>query len=437
MLKTILHQLLNQRRMNGWIFFELLLVSLFLWMVIDPICVLKSVQNMPHGYESEGRYVVRLQTLDATYAAFNPEYEDDSLRVNYYEHIARLLRDLPEVDSYAVSVQLSFPGSGNWSGGTLYGDTLAVKGDKFVHGQWYAFVDFEGSDPFKTYGFRDAATGAYLQKPADTRNKLFLSENYAQALCGTAQATGKYVYMGDQSKHEVAGVFANYKHFEQTEYYPLYIQFEQEIKASPYMVWRYPFILKLKEGVDATAFEQRFAKEVAPLLSMGNLRFASLKSFDSYVEDNKEMSGTNNLFRLKYALTGFAVLCIFLGMLGTFWIRSNARRQEIGVMRSMGASRQTITLQFLLEAGLLVTLAFLCALVFILIYGHLEGFTPVPSAGNHPLRDPDFWANNFTGHFFAVSMVAYIILLVTSLLGTYIPVRRAANVLPADALRDE
>lgn len=45
--------------------------------------------------------------------------------------------------------------------------------------------------------------------------------------------------------------------------------------------------------------------------------------------------------RLQSALIGFALLSIFLGMLGTFWMRCNARRAEIGLMRSMGARKGT------------------------------------------------------------------------------------------------
>ena len=42
MIKIIRHQLWNQRRQNGWIFVELVIVSFFLWTVIDPIYVLTS-----------------------------------------------------------------------------------------------------------------------------------------------------------------------------------------------------------------------------------------------------------------------------------------------------------------------------------------------------------------------------------------------------------
>ena len=55
MVKTIFNQLWNQRKMNFWIFLELLAVSFFLWLVLDPVYVLNVNKQTPRGYESEGR----------------------------------------------------------------------------------------------------------------------------------------------------------------------------------------------------------------------------------------------------------------------------------------------------------------------------------------------------------------------------------------------
>ena len=60
MIRTILHQLWNQRRQNGWIFLELLVVSFFLWTVIDPIYVLLANRAIDRGYNPEGLYVVNI-----------------------------------------------------------------------------------------------------------------------------------------------------------------------------------------------------------------------------------------------------------------------------------------------------------------------------------------------------------------------------------------
>ena len=53
------------------------------------------------------------------------------------------------------------------------------------------------------------------------------------------------------------------------------------------------------------------------------------------------------------------------------------------------------------------------------------------------ILDMSYWQNQPVMHFCIVTLMTYIILLVIALIGTYIPVKRASHILPADALRDE
>ena len=437
MIHKILKQIWNQRRTNGWIFFELLAVGFFLWLVIDPICVLTSTMNIAPGYEGKGRYIVRLAAYEATHGKYDAEAEaNDLLKVEHYNRVARIIRDLPEVESYTIPVQLCFPGSGNWSGFQLFRDTADVAKNSFVHSQQYSFV--KGTDPFLTYGMKDALTGEPMRVNPDAKG-VYISENMALELFGTKDARGKTVYQNSEksSALTVEGVFQDYKHFDYTQPYGLSVLFQEKIEASPWMAWRYPFVFKLKEGVDEEAFVEHFTREVAPTLEWGNLYFAGIHTFEEICEDMNRSSGVYNKIRMYYALAGFAILCVFLGMLGTFWIRSDARRQEIGVMRSMGASRCNIIVQFITEATLLVTLAFAGTLLLLINYVYLEGMFNDVFAGMRPVVSDKYWVNNVVQHFGVVSMVTYLILLGVSLVGTLIPVVRATRLLPADALRDE
>lgn len=437
MIKIIFHQLWNQRRMNGWIFLELLVVGFFLWVILDPICVLTSTKNIDPGYDAEGCYVVRLATLEPTHGMYDAAAEaNDSMKVEHYNRVARIIRDLPEVESYAIPKQLCFPGSRNWSGGQLFRDTADVAKNNFVHLQWYSFV--KDTDPFTTYGMRDAISGEPL-KANHEKFGIYISENLAIELFGDKNACGKIVYQNADmnSGLEVIGVFCDYKHFDYTQPYGLGIYFEQGIEASPWMSYRYPFVFKLKKGVDEEAFVKRFIDEVAPGLAWGNLYFDTIQSFSEMCEEYNNQNGIYNKIRMHYALAGFAVLCVFLGMLGTFWIRSNARKQEIGVMRSMGATRQRIIAQFLLEATMLVTFAFVCSLIIVLNYIYIIGmFDEIFAPGFQPIISDKYWVNNPIKHFGMITLFTYLILLGISLIGTLIPVTRAANALPSEALKD-
>ena len=107
MIRTILHQLWNQRRQNGWIFLELLVVSFFLWTVIDPIYVLLANRAIDRGYNPEGLYVVNIGMYDETNGNFNPGMASDSMNLVAYRRIVRIVREQPEVDSWSISVFLT------------------------------------------------------------------------------------------------------------------------------------------------------------------------------------------------------------------------------------------------------------------------------------------------------------------------------------------
>ena len=436
MLQTILHQLWNQRRQNAWIFLELLVAGFFLWTVIDPIYVLTTNRAIPRGYDPEGLYVVNLGTYERTHGSYDPDMASDSMNLVAYRRMARIIRELPEVDSWAIARYMSFPNSSSWSGTQVFADTASLHKDKgYVHAQRYEFVTMDGSNLLRTYGIKDARTGGDLRLPEQPADKVFISERLAERLFGTVDAVGKKVYQSDEPL-EVAGVFRNFKHRDYEQPYPLFIGMQTDMQGSPYMVWEYSFVFRLKLGVDVSAFKLRFRQEVEPQLSIGNFYCDGLQDFSSLSEAYAMRSGVTNKLRLQYALTTFALLCIFLGMVGTFWIRSNARRGDIGVMRSMGASQGCIVRQFLLEAWMLLTVAFVLVIPFLYFHARIHGLYTVEMFDDFVL-DPAYGQNRFGFHFTVVLVLSYSILLIVALIGTYIPVRRAARTLPLEALREE
>lgn len=212
MLQTILHQLWNQRRQNGWIFLELLVVSFFLWTVIDPIYVLTANRAIDRGYNPEGLYVVNIGMYDETNGNFDPDMASDSMNLVAYTRLARIVREQPEVECWAISGNQSFPCSSSWSGTQIYADTASLhKREGFVHAQSYCFVATDGSNMLHTYGMKDVRTGGDIRLPEQVEDKAFISERLAQRLFGTADAVGKKVYQGEDAL-EVAGVFRDFKH---------------------------------------------------------------------------------------------------------------------------------------------------------------------------------------------------------------------------------
>ena len=236
---------------------------------------------------------------------------------------------------------------------------------------------------------------------------------------------------------EIAGVFKDMKTRDFNATYPLIIVNNPNLQVRDYMHMNNLVVFRLKEGVNFDKFYERFQKEVAPHMSQGNFYFKEIKSFGEKREELGTMMGVYNKFRLKSSLAIFTLLCIFLGMVGTFWIRCNARRQEIGLMRSLGATEGRVKNQFLTEAGLLVSAAFVLSLVLVVNFVVMtDGMAQQNVSGQPEFALVSQWLSPGV-QFTMVSLITYLALLVIALVGTLIPVRRAVKVLPADALRDE
>ena len=435
-MNKIIKQIWNQRRMNGWIFIEIIIAGFFLWTVIDPMYVLMVNHLEDKGYEEEGRYVLNLGAFGSSHGKRDTTITNDMRKEAFYRFV-QLIREQPEVESAYVSMHSSMPNSLSWSGGQFYPDTLAIKDKKHTHAQRYSILSVKGCDIFRTLGMKDARTGKELTMPEDADNFCYVSELFAQKMFGSTEVIGKEVYDGTINIGKIGAVFQNVKTRDYNASYPLVIAFDKDFSMHDWVHKNNYIVFRLKEGVDFEKFNGRFTKEVAPHMNQGNFYFDCFKPFDETRRELGTRMGVYNKLRLKGSLTAFTLLCIFLGMVGTFWIRCNARRQEIGLMRSLGATEERVKNQFLTEAGLLVSGAFVLSLVLVVNFVVITDGMAQPSfSGDINSVLISEWLSPSV-QFTMVSLITYLALLVIALVGTLIPVRRAVKVLPADALRDE
>lgn len=437
MIKTIFKQIWNQRKMNLWIFLELLAVSFFLWLVLDPVYVLNVNKQTKRGYESKGRYVLDLNRYSKGHGDYDTT-ETMTLQKEALMRIARIVRNQPEVKCTSISGSNAFPNGGGFYGVSFYADTTQAAMEQGVYAQWTMNYAEDGSQFFQTYGMKDARNGQELIVPPGIADppRCYISAELARKLYGTVDVVGKKIFLGGKDiSEEIAGVFEDYKHRDYNQPLPFVVRFKKDLVPT-FGFLEYAVVLCLKEGVNTEAFEARFMKEVAPQLKQGNYYLNKLRTFEEVGDNLAKSQGIHVKLNTQFSLAAFALLCIFLGTLGTFWVRCDDRRQDIGVMRSLGASKATIVRQFFVETGLLVTLAFVCALPLLMHYVHESGMYHAIITGE-PKDSLTVWWLETVPHFCLVSLLTYAILLLIALLGTYIPVSRAAKVLPADALRDE
>lgn len=181
--------------------------------------------------------------------------------------------------------------------------------------------------------------------------------------------------------------------------------------------------IRVKPGADGAAFAADFRKEMEQQLRMGNI----------YLKDVFPMSHYRDQFlerwldqvRLYVAGIAFFLLNVLLGVVGTFWYRTQQRSAEIGLRMAMGATRKGIFWQLVKEGLALLTIAFIpsAAIFANLLYMEVTQGSEIP---------PDMASRLLFGFVFSYAVMAAMIVV-----GISFPSYRAMRMHPADALRQE
>ena len=192
--------------------------------------------------------------------------------------------------------------------------------------------------------------------------------------------------------------------------------------------------VRIKDGVSMERFMNDFKPWMLREMRAGNLYARDLQSYDDLIADS-EFSSAISLYRRNLSVAMFFLINLCLGVIGTFWLQTRTRREEIGVMLSYGATPYNIRRLLLGEGVVLTTIATLIGCIIYMQYGLSEGLHQ-ESIYIRAITQP-CWVENFVQHFFIVSFIIYLILLLVVLTGIYIPAHRISNIAPTEALRDE
>ena len=193
-------------------------------------------------------------------------------------------------------------------------------------------------------------------------------------------------------------------------------------------------LVRLKEGVSMDRFLHDFRPWMVSRLKAGNLYARGVQSYEELIAEG-ERAISDPIYYRNLSLAFFFLINLCLGVLGTFWLQTRTRREEVGIMLSFGATPARIVRQLMGEGMLLTFCASMLGSLLYLGYAWNEGFSNGTS--ENYLNTVSNWVNDFAWHFGVVSVVILLILWVVVLLGIYLPARHISRVPPTEALRDE
>ena len=431
--KKIFTQIRNEWRSNFFLALELLVVFVVLWYIVDWCCTTARVYFAPMGFDTEHCYNLTVNRLTPNSALYDPNLtiEDD---MDALLEIAERLRHRPGVEAVAISQNCIPYGDGS-NGIEVFVDTVSVhimhrlaQSDylRLFRIQGVAVQDADG----RTVHTTSSDSLAAVLKPGT----MILSRNAVAKYesLGMPDATallGRQLPLWNpdsDNRLRVTGIAepTRWNHFETADQWGgpfIATDFPREVM----MEFENTAYLQLSLRVSPDAdhgFMDALMADADRLYRVGNTYLLDIQPF-SQLRYVNELENVNEV-KAQLCILGFLLLNIFLGVIGTFWFRTQHRRKEVALRMAMGSTRRGIFVRLIAEGLLLLTLAAVPAAIIALNIGvaELVDVTQLP-----------FDASRF----FLALVLSWLLMAVMIVVGVWYPARRAMKIQPAEALHDE
>ena len=370
------------------------------------------VYNEPRGFDISHCYLIQMGELTDKSPDY-VKYENHEGRSADIQELLERLRRREDIEAVSLS-QNSYPYNGsNSTTGVAY-DTLRAPGwtiRRLVTPDFLRVFRYQG-----TRGETPEELAEMVEK-----GEFLASDNlYNEYGIKISSFVGKRFYLfGDTtSTYRLGAALKDVR-------YSDYQQASQSNSMVAKLNWydtMQELCIRVKEDQDKD-FIARLKADSEKLYRVGNIFIADVRSFAD-IRRNYQQSQSNQLRNYIFGM-GFLMLNIFLGLLGTFWFRTQQRRGEIALMKSLGGTDKDIFTRQLTEGILLLIIATIPA-IFIdwnLANAELNAWMDGSTFG---------WIRFINTVLISFALIAGMIVV-----GIWIPARKAMKVQPAEALHDE
>jgi putative ABC transport system permease protein len=390
MIKHILTLIWNKKKKNLLLLLEIFFAFLILFGVFT--FVVDNIRNYqtPLGFDTENVWI----------AFMNIDEEIDSAEVAQMKTMLRQeVTGLPQVESVSYTIDITPFSQSSWMTGNDENgfelQTRMINIDEFydktgglniVEGRWFEEDDIRNK-------YQAVVISKQLRdrhwKGQPVVDSLFILEN--SEFVQIVGVVDHYKYLGEFT--EESDLTFMYKPTTSRELNSMYIRVKED--AGP-------------------ALEEKINKTIAQVTKRNDFIIETLES--RRVNSSKE---TWIPITILLSIGGFLILNVALGLFGVLWFTISKRRSEIGLRRAIGATKSSISQQFIGEILMVTFFGILIASFFTLQF-------PIMSL---------FEIDN-SNYYYAMLISAGIILLLVLICAFY-PSRQAALVNPAIALHED
>jgi len=439
MLKHSLKMIWAERKSNTWIFIELIVIFTILWFCSGFMYEKGKQFFEPVGVDINHTYVLNFNIQK------NVNIEDYPKDYDYPKDVYTILERLkqyPAIENACVCNPYSTPYMGDYKGSAIFKDSVY---SNFT----YRRVSPEYFDVFKikflygkTFDSNEAISKNQVVASPDENNTFFKNENIASLKEMVDIDFEPGFDPKGKSKEEienaiksktvwkVAGVVNKMKRSEEYPYYRfLFFPISRDnLKDIHYT----DFCIRVKPEANKN-FINTFRKEMSERLKVGPFELSSItplsKSRADFLRDATEQ------IEMMWVVIAFLLVNVFLGIVGTFRFRANARRGEIGLRCAMGSSKLKIQQLLLSETFVLLLLASIPATILAL---NIQWLGILTKLGVSIMEGTEIARNKVV---IMQNVITYLItfgsMLLIIWLGTWYPAKKASEIQPAEALHYE
>lgn len=426
MKRKLLKQISTEWRSNLWLGIELLIVSSILFFIFDATSTIVRIKNTYIGVDITNVYRLTIGWKTKSSPTFETpqpqagETEDDArTRYNRDNYNLRMqqIRKLPGVISAAS-------GSTSPYNYNFNGNPVRITGnapDSLKNQENYVNTYSVAPDYPKVFNIRgiNGETPEELSRMLEEGKVLLTSNavNTAKAGLKPEDLINMTASFDLDSAGQTYVIGAIIEPIRRTDYEPA---FAGTVLMRDGNLFRSVYV-KVKEGYDEQFLDALTATD-SPL-NHGNSYIVEAKPFKE-IRDNLHRNDDAQLRNMIICM-GFLLLTVFLGLLGTFWFRTQQRVREIAMRKVTGAGNRQIFRRLMGEGLIILAIATIPALgldALLVHYGILM-YSQITT---------DIWVTPLTE-----AGVVFLLMALMIVAGIYFPARKAMKVEPAEVLRGE
>ena len=416
--KKLFTQIRNEWRSNLWLALELLLVSVVMWYIIDLLYCRMATYLEPRGFDTEHCYLINMGVLTDKSPDYTP-YSDTHKQSDEVRELVERLRRRPEVEVVSLSLS-AYPYNGSNGSAEVDYDTL--------HAPRWTIRRIATPDFVRVFRYQ-GARGETSEQLAEIleRGDFLASDNlYRKYGVPMTSLVGKkefYLFGDTTQTYRLGAALQNVRWDDYSQASTSYsMVYNMNLLPDDWINADNELCIRVRADRDQN-FMENLKADSEKQFRIGNLYISDIKSFKDIRRSFQQ--GDTSQMRILVVGMGFLLLNIFLGLLGTFWFRTQQRRGEIALHKAMGATDGAVFGRLISEGIFLLLIVTVPAVIIDIVLAHFE---------------LNSWRNGTTLEWSRLAFcVAATFVLIAAMIGIGIglPARRAMKVQPAEALHDE